>query len=69
MLLAFALFMILLSILDPTPCRAGLNPAFSGYNQAMSRITRVGFEVERKLLLNEEDDRGIVANATAAERL
>lgn len=35
----------------------------------MSRITRIGFEVERKLSLNEEDDRGVVADATAAERL
>ncbi len=52
-------------LFDPT----GSNQCFSVYNRVMSRITRTGFEVERKLTLDAEDDRGIVANATAAARL
>jgi len=52
-----------------TTCFTGSPQPFPVYNETMNRITRTGFEVERKLTLDEEDDRGVVANATAAQRL
>ncbi len=42
---------------------------FLVYNNVMERHTRPGFESDRLLSLDEEDDRGIIANSTPAERL
>lgn len=39
------------------------------YTNRMNRPIRNGFEAERKLTLDQEDDRGIILDATPAERL
>lgn len=39
------------------------------YTEAMNEKVRAGYEVERKITLGQEDDRGVVLNATPAERL
>jgi len=35
----------------------------------MNNTIRIGFEAEHKLTLAEEDDRGVILDATPAERL
>lgn len=39
------------------------------YNADMNRAVRTGFDAERKLTLDQEGDRGVVLDATPAERL
>jgi hypothetical protein len=39
------------------------------YAEDMNRTIRTGFDSERKLTLDQESDRGVILNATPAERL